>query len=73
MFRKITEDGHESQMSTNYLGHFLLTHLLMPALTKAATDPKNKGVRIVNVSSCAHYFGEKLTVIFAKAKFGVVQ
>ena len=45
-------------MSTNYLGHFLLTHLLMPALTKAATDPKNKGVRIVNVSSCAHYFGE---------------
>ena len=59
VLRKITEDGHESQMSTNYLGHFLLTHLLMPALTKTAADPKTGGVRIVNVSSCAHYFGEK--------------
>ena len=47
-------------MSTNYLGHFLLTHLLMPALAKTAADPKSGGARIVNVSSCAHYFGSWL-------------
>ena len=56
--RKVTEDGYESQMSTNYLGHFLLTHLLMPALAKTAADPMAGGARVVNVSSCAHYFGE---------------
>ena len=61
MIRKVTEDGYESQMSTNYLGHFLLTHLLMPALAKTGADPKSGGARIVNVSSCAHYFGEKYT------------
>ena len=58
MLRKVTEDGYESQMSTNYLGHFLLTHLMMPALAKTAADPKSGGARVVNVSSCAHYFGE---------------
>lgn len=58
--RKVTEDGYESQMSTNYLGHFLLTHLLMPALAKTAADPMAGGARVVNVSSCAHYFGSWL-------------
>ena len=47
-------------MSTNYLGHFLLTHLLMPALAKTAADPLAGGSRVVNVSSCAHYFGSWL-------------
>ena len=27
--RRMTEDGHESQLATNYIGHFLLTHLLL--------------------------------------------
>ena len=45
-------------MATNYLGHMLLTHLLLPALNKTAADPKSEGVRVVNVSSCAHYFGK---------------
>jgi len=58
--RKLTEDGYESQMATNYLGHMLLTHLLLPALNKTAADPKSEGVRVVNVSSCAHYFGSWL-------------
>lgn len=48
-----TEDGFESQFAVNYLGHFLLTHLLLPRMFEASrrftTSP-----RIVNVSSCAH-------------------
>jgi len=53
--RKITEDGFESQLATNYLGHFLLTHLLMPLLEK--TGNADLPSRVVNVSSCAHYCG----------------
>jgi len=53
--RKVTEDGFESQLATNYLGHFLLAHLMLPVLEKSglAASP----ARIVNVSSCAHYCG----------------
>lgn len=51
-----SRDGYESQFSTNYLGHFLLTHLLLPALKKAGTDKAQS--RIVNVSSCAHTIGK---------------
>jgi NAD(P)-dependent dehydrogenase (short-subunit alcohol dehydrogenase family) len=43
-----TEDGFETQMGVNYLGHFLLTSLLLPALNKA------EGARIVSLSSIAH-------------------
>ena len=60
MIRKETEDGYESQLATNYIGHFLLTHLLLPAITKAAADPSSDTCRIVNVSSCASYMGENI-------------
>lgn len=52
----LTEDGFESQFAINYLGHFLLTHLLLPQLKAAGTQDLN--ARIVNVSSCAHYLGD---------------
>jgi len=58
--RKETEDGFESQLATNYLGHFHLTHLLLPALAKSAADNNTGGCKIVNVSSCAHYTGSWL-------------
>lgn len=51
---KETKDGFESQMAINYLGHFLLTHLLMPQLIKGSENNDGKNVRIVNVSSCVH-------------------
>lgn len=51
----LTEDGFESQFAINYLGHFLLTHLLLPQLKAAGTQDLN--ARIVNVSSCAHRVG----------------
>ncbi|XP_050300033.1 dehydrogenase/reductase SDR family member on chromosome X-like [Anthonomus grandis grandis] len=50
-----SRDGYESQFATNYLGHFLLTHLLLPELKKAGTETSHS--RIVNVSSCAHVLG----------------
>jgi len=48
----LTEDGFESQLGTNYLGHFLLTNLLFETLEKS------KGARVVSVSSLAHDWGE---------------
>ena len=43
-----TTDGIESQFGINYIGHFLLTNLIMERLIAA------QGARIVNVSSSAH-------------------
>lgn len=48
----LTEDGFESQLATNYLGHFLLTKLLFPIIKK--TD----GARVVSLSSLAHKWHE---------------
>lgn len=44
----VSEDGFESQLATNYLGHFALTGLLLPLLT--ATP----GSRVVTVSSLSY-------------------
>lgn len=43
--RELTEDGVEKTFATNYLSHFLLTHLLLPALKAGAPS------RIVNVAT----------------------
>lgn len=52
----LTKDGYESQFATNYLGHFYLTHLLLPNIKSAGKEGSN--ARIVNVSSCAHTEGK---------------
>ncbi len=51
----LTKDGFETQFAVNYLGHFLLTHLLLPRLIQAGT--KNRAARMVNLSSIGHTFG----------------
>ncbi len=47
-----TIDGFEQQFGTNYLGHYLLTPLLLPALQKAAP------ARIVSLTSRVHQLSD---------------
>ena len=49
--RKVTEDGFEMQMGTNFIGPFALTGLLMPALLRSSTP------RVTTVSSGAANMG----------------
>ncbi|XP_064622832.1 retinol dehydrogenase 12-like [Lineus longissimus] len=50
--RWVTEDGFEMQLAVNYLGPFLLSHLLLDIMKKSAP------CRIINVSSLAYENGK---------------
>ena len=45
---RVTEEGLEGQLATNYLGHFALIGLLLPRLRETA------GVRVVSLSSLSY-------------------
>lgn len=47
--KEFTEDGIETTFAVNHLAPFLLTHLLLPLLTKSADG------RVITVSSDSHY------------------
>jgi NAD(P)-dependent dehydrogenase (short-subunit alcohol dehydrogenase family) len=49
--KEMTLDGFESQFAINYLGHFLLTRLLLPLLDRSPP------ARVVSLSSLAHRGG----------------
>jgi NAD(P)-dependent dehydrogenase (short-subunit alcohol dehydrogenase family) len=48
----LTEDGVESQLGTNHIGHFLFTQSILGKILAAG-----EGKRVVNVSSNAYKFG----------------
>ncbi|XP_016333219.1 retinol dehydrogenase 13-like isoform X1 [Sinocyclocheilus anshuiensis] len=48
----ITEDGFETQLAVNHLGHFLLTNLLLGMLKRSSPS------HVVNLSSIAHVGGK---------------
>lgn len=50
-----TEDGFEWHFGLNYLGHFLLTNLLLDVLIDSGQSGRCS--RIVTVSSATHYGG----------------
>ncbi|XP_069865388.1 polyprenol dehydrogenase, partial [Dipodomys merriami] len=53
--RRITPDGLEEHFAVNYLGHFLLTLLLLDLLRASGTPTRT--ARVVNVTSATHHLG----------------
>jgi NAD(P)-dependent dehydrogenase (short-subunit alcohol dehydrogenase family) len=50
--RTLSQDGIELHFSTNHIGHFLFTNLIMPKLLLASKNAGKRGaVRIINVTS----------------------
>jgi NAD(P)-dependent dehydrogenase (short-subunit alcohol dehydrogenase family) len=49
-----TDDGFETQLGVNHLGHWALTAHLLPALLRSETG------RVVTVTSTAHHFGRPI-------------
>jgi NAD(P)-dependent dehydrogenase (short-subunit alcohol dehydrogenase family) len=63
--RRVTPDGFEMQLATNYLGHFALTGLLLPLLRRS------KCARVLQVSSLAHRFGRiRFDDLHGERKYG---
>lgn len=50
-----TVDGFEEHFGVNYLGHFLLTRLLLDTLVRSGRA--SRSARVVTVSSATHYVG----------------
>ncbi|MCJ1467214.1 hypothetical protein MMC07_005837 [Pseudocyphellaria aurata] len=62
-----TDDGYELQFGTNYMGHALLTKLLLPTLLSTA-ETGESDVRIINVSSAGHILAPRAGILFDKSQ-----
>ncbi|GLJ18384.1 hypothetical protein SUGI_0325530 [Cryptomeria japonica] len=63
-----TSGGYDRMMASNYLGAFMLTHLLLPLLQSSSCPP-----RIVNVASFTHWCVQDIQVNEANLAKGDVQ
>ncbi|KAG5652886.1 hypothetical protein H0H81_003249 [Sphagnurus paluster] len=54
---QVTAQGYDLQFGTNFLGHYYLTTLLLPALLAGAKSSADGKARVVNTSSMAHIAG----------------
>ncbi|KAJ7100925.1 NAD(P)-binding protein [Mycena belliarum] len=66
---KLTAQNHDLQFGTNVIGHFFLTELLIPALTRSYEETKVPA-RILNTSSIGHELAPGDGVDFASLKGG---
>jgi NAD(P)-dependent dehydrogenase (short-subunit alcohol dehydrogenase family) len=58
--RAITAEGNEATFAGNHLGHFVLTHRLLPLLRAAAARSQAGATRVLNVSSSGHQISRGL-------------
>ncbi|XP_021867274.1 short-chain dehydrogenase TIC 32, chloroplastic [Spinacia oleracea] len=61
----LSQDNIELQFATNYLGHFLLTNLVLGIMKNTVLESGKEG-RIVNVSSEGHRFTYNEGILFHK-------
>lgn len=54
----LSSDGYGQIYQVNYLGHFLLSTLLLPQLSQSDSGRKSLSGRVVNLSSVTHRIGE---------------
>ncbi|KAJ7501836.1 NAD-P-binding protein [Mycena galericulata] len=66
---QLTAQGYDLQFGTNVIGHFFLTELLLPALTKSYEESKVPA-RIINTSSSGHQFAPGEGMELASLKGG---
>ncbi|KAL5173696.1 Short-chain dehydrogenase TIC 32, chloroplastic [Glycine soja] len=61
----LSKDNIELQFAINYIGHFLLTNVLLDTMKKTTSESKKQG-RIVNVSSIGYRFTYREGILFDK-------
>ncbi|KAJ7501837.1 NAD-P-binding protein [Mycena galericulata] len=66
---QLTAQGYDLQFGTNVIGHFFLTELLLPALTKSYEENKVPA-RVLNTSSAGHQFAPGTGIDFVTLKGG---
>jgi retinol dehydrogenase 12 len=64
----ITKEGHEVHFGLNYLGHALLSKLLLPIMMRTLQQHLDAEVRVVVVSSEGHAMAPKGGIQFEKLK-----
>ncbi|KAJ7752968.1 NAD-P-binding protein [Mycena metata] len=65
----LTAQNYDLQFGTNVIGHFFLTELLLPALTKSFEESKVPA-RVIHTSSQGHAFAPEYGLAFESLKGG---